>query len=46
MFMYESMPGALRAALPAEAAEDLATYGTDVLSVAQQLSAAGRPGEG
>jgi tetratricopeptide (TPR) repeat protein len=44
--LYENMPAALRTALHAEAAEDLAASGADVLSVAQQLSAARRPGEG
>ena len=44
--LYESMPAALRTALHAEAAEDLAASGADALSVAQQLSAAGRPGKG
>ncbi len=44
--LYESMPAALRTALHAEAAEDLAASGADALSVAQQLSAAGRPGRG
>ena len=41
--LYESMPLALRTALHAEAARELAAVGADVLSVAQQLSAAGRP---
>ncbi|HTQ94564.1 MAG TPA: AAA family ATPase [Streptosporangiaceae bacterium] len=41
----ESMPAALRTALHAEAARELATAGADVLSVAQQLSAVKRPGE-
>jgi hypothetical protein len=44
--LYESMPLALRTALHAEAARELATAGADALSVAQQLSAAGKPGEG
>ena len=44
--LYESMPAALRTALHAEAAEDLAASGADALSVAEQLSAAGRPGRG
>ena len=44
--LYESMPAALRTALHAEAARELAATGADVLSVAQQLSAANRPGEG
>jgi DNA-binding CsgD family transcriptional regulator len=43
--LYESMPAALRTALHAEAARELAASGADVLSVAQQLSAANRPGE-
>ncbi len=42
--LYESMPEALRTALHAEAARELATAGADALSVAQQLSAARRPG--
>ena len=44
--LYESMPAALRTALHAEAARELAATGADALSVAQQLSAARRPGEG
>jgi DNA-binding CsgD family transcriptional regulator len=44
--IYESMPAALRTALHAEAARELAATGADALSVAQQLSAAGQPGEG
>ena len=44
--LYESMPLALRTALHAEAARELATAGADTLSVAQQLSAAGQPGAG
>jgi DNA-binding CsgD family transcriptional regulator len=44
--LYESMPAALRTALHAEAARELAATGADVLSVAQQLSASGRPGTG
>src|SRR5579862_7064949 len=44
--LYESMPTALRTALHAEAARELAAAGADALSVAQQLSAADRPGEG
>ena len=44
--LYESMPAALRTALHAEAARELAATDTDALSVAQQLSAAGQPGEG
>ena len=43
--LYESMPAALRTALHAEAARELATAGAGVLSVAQQLSAANKPGE-
>jgi DNA-binding CsgD family transcriptional regulator len=43
--LYESMPEALRTALHAEAARELAGAGADVLSVAQQLAAAGRVGE-
>ena len=42
--LYESMPQALRVALHTEAAHELADAGADALSVAQQLSAAGRPG--
>ena len=44
--LYESMPAALRTALHAEAARELATTDADALSVAQQLFAAGQPGEG
>jgi DNA-binding CsgD family transcriptional regulator/tetratricopeptide (TPR) repeat protein len=44
--LYESMPAALRKALHAEAARGLAAVGADVLSVAQQLSAAGAPDAG
>jgi DNA-binding CsgD family transcriptional regulator len=44
--LYESRPAALRTALHAEAARDLAAAGADALSVAQQLSAGGRPGKG
>jgi len=44
--LYESMPTALRTALHAEAARALAATGADALSVAQQLFAAGQPGEG
>jgi DNA-binding CsgD family transcriptional regulator len=44
--LYESMPTALRTALHAEAARELAATGTDALSVAQQLFAAREPGEG
>jgi tetratricopeptide (TPR) repeat protein len=40
--LYESTPEALHA----EAARELAAVGADVLSVAQQLSSAGRPGAG
>jgi len=44
---YASMPTALRTALHAEAARELAATDADPLSVAQQLlSAAGAPGEG
>jgi DNA-binding CsgD family transcriptional regulator len=43
--LYESMPTALRTALHAEAARELAATGADALSVAQQLSTAQRPGE-
>jgi DNA-binding CsgD family transcriptional regulator len=42
--LYESMPTALRTALHAEAARELAATGADALSVAQQLSAARQPG--
>ena len=44
--LYESIPAALRAALHAEAARELAAMGADALSVAQQLSAAELRGEG
>jgi DNA-binding CsgD family transcriptional regulator/tetratricopeptide (TPR) repeat protein len=44
--IYESMPTALRTALHAEAAQELAATGADALSVAQQLYAARLPGEG
>ncbi len=44
--LYGSMPAALRTALHAEAARELAAAGADALSVAQQLSAANRQGEG
>jgi DNA-binding CsgD family transcriptional regulator/tetratricopeptide (TPR) repeat protein len=44
--LYESMPEALRAALHAEAARELASAGADTLRVAQQLPAAKRPGAG
>jgi DNA-binding CsgD family transcriptional regulator/tetratricopeptide (TPR) repeat protein len=40
--LYESMPEALRMALHGEAARELAASGADTLSVAQQLTAAGR----
>jgi DNA-binding CsgD family transcriptional regulator len=43
--LYEAMPTALRTALHAEAARELAVAGADALTVAQQLSAGGRPGE-
>jgi DNA-binding CsgD family transcriptional regulator len=43
--LYESMPAALRTVLHAEAARELAAAGADVLTVAQQLSAGGRPGK-
>src|SRR6201996_2292782 len=43
--LYESMPAALRTALHAEAAQELAASDADVLSVAQQLSAANKPGQ-
>jgi DNA-binding CsgD family transcriptional regulator len=43
--LYESMPAALRTALHAEAARELAAAGADALTVAQQLSPANRPGE-
>jgi DNA-binding CsgD family transcriptional regulator len=43
--LYESMPAALRTALHAEAARELAATGADALTVAQQLSAVGRPGK-
>jgi DNA-binding CsgD family transcriptional regulator/tetratricopeptide (TPR) repeat protein len=43
--LYGSMPTALRTALHAEAARELAAAGADPLSVAQQLSAANRTGE-
>jgi DNA-binding CsgD family transcriptional regulator/tetratricopeptide (TPR) repeat protein len=42
--LYESMPQALRTALHAEAARELAASGADALSIAQQLSAARTPG--
>jgi DNA-binding CsgD family transcriptional regulator len=44
--LYESMPTALRTALHAEAARELAATDADALSVAQQLFAAGQPGQG
>ena len=44
--LYGSMSAALRTALHAEAARELAAAGADALSVAQQLAAANRPGEG
>jgi DNA-binding CsgD family transcriptional regulator len=44
--LYESMPAALRTALHAETARELAAAGADALSVAQQLSAARQLGEG
>src|SRR4029077_17032107 len=44
--LYESMPAALRTALHAEAARELAATDADALSVAQQLFAARQPGEG
>jgi DNA-binding CsgD family transcriptional regulator len=46
--LHESTPESLRTALHAEAARELAGAGADVLSVAQQLSGAGklRPGDG
>jgi hypothetical protein len=44
--LYESMPAALRTALHAEAARELAATDADALSVAQQLFAAGQPAEG
>ncbi len=43
--LYENMPAALRTALHAEAAQELAAAGADTLTVAQQLSSAGRPGD-
>ena len=42
--LYESMPEALRTALHAEAARELAAAGADALAVGQQLSAGRRPG--
>jgi DNA-binding CsgD family transcriptional regulator/tetratricopeptide (TPR) repeat protein len=44
--LYESIPAALRTALHAEAARELAAACADELSVAQQLSAGSRPGAG
>ena len=44
--LYESMPAALRTALHAEAARELAATGADALSVAQQLAAARQPSKG
>jgi DNA-binding CsgD family transcriptional regulator len=44
--LYASMPTALRTALHAEAARELAAAGADALSVAQQLFAARQPGAG
>jgi DNA-binding CsgD family transcriptional regulator len=44
--LHESMPEALRAALHGEAARELAGANADLLSVAQQLSSADRPGDG
>ncbi len=44
--LYESMPAALRTALHAEAAQELAATGADALSVAQQLLAARLPSGG
>jgi DNA-binding CsgD family transcriptional regulator/tetratricopeptide (TPR) repeat protein len=44
--LYESMPLTLRTALHGEAARELAAADADALSVAQQLSAAGRRGAG
>jgi len=43
--LHESMPTALRTALHAEAARELATAGARASIIAQQLSAAGQPGE-
>jgi DNA-binding CsgD family transcriptional regulator len=43
--LYGSMPAALRTALHAEAARELAASGADALTVAQQLSASNHPGE-
>ena len=44
--LYESTPPALRAALHAEAARELAANGADALNVAQQLFAAKQPSRG
>ncbi len=44
--LYENLPLALRTALHAEAARELAAADADPLGVAQQLSAAGRQGGG
>jgi DNA-binding CsgD family transcriptional regulator len=44
--LYESMPTALRLALHAEAARELAATDADALSVAQQLFEARAPGQG
>ena len=44
--LYASMPTALRTALHAEAARELAATDADALSVAQQLFAAGQAGTG
>ena len=42
--LYEGIPRSLRTALHTEAAQQLAAVAADALTVAQQLSAAGRPG--
>jgi len=44
--LYEGILAALRIALHAEAARELAAAGADALGVAQQLSAANQPGQG
>jgi predicted ATPase len=44
--LYESMPAALRTALHAEAARELAATSADALSVAEQLAAARQPSKG
>jgi DNA-binding CsgD family transcriptional regulator len=44
--LYETMPAALRTALHADAARELAATDADALSVAQQLVAARKPGPG